>query len=62
MVGQKLSFGTGACWGALTDAAALLSSSKGGGAKLPSLFVPDVSEHEGVHFFPGGVSAASASG
>ncbi len=63
MVGKKLAFGTGACWGAVSDAATaaakLAASGKPGGA-APSLYVPDVSENDSIHYFKGAAAAAAS--
>ncbi|GAX85199.1 hypothetical protein CEUSTIGMA_g12618.t1 [Chlamydomonas eustigma] len=74
MVGKKLAFGVGACWGAISDAAAAaakLAASNGSnqkpgsavgkpGASPHALFVSDVSDQENVHFFQGAAAAAAS--
>jgi hypothetical protein len=64
MVGKKLAFGVGACWGAISDAAAAaakLASTAGNnqrpgaggkpGVSSHALFIPDISEQDNVHLF-----------
>jgi hypothetical protein len=59
MVDQKLPFGTGACWEPLVEVASAADAASRGRAASHALFVPDISERDGIHFFPGGIASAA---